>query len=64
MNQNFKTDRSVEWRVELRAAMTPKERTAIPRVKMPELDADYRVRTQREVNEGLSLEQARSHTLP
>lgn len=58
MNQSFKTDRSVEWRVELRAAMTPKERTAIPRVKMPELDADYRVRTQREVNEGLSLEQA------
>jgi glutamate synthase (NADPH/NADH) small chain len=38
--------------------MTPKQRTAIPRVKMPELDAKYRISTQREVNEGLSLEQA------
>ena len=37
------TDRDKEWRVRLRAKLTPKQRTAIPRVKMPELDAAYRV---------------------
>ena len=52
------TDRDKDWRVKLRAKLTPKQRTAIPRVKMPELDAAYRVTTQREVNEGLSYEQA------
>jgi glutamate synthase (NADPH/NADH) small chain len=54
----MKTDRNCKWREELRGLMTPKQRTAIPRVKMPELDAKYRISTQREVNEGLSLEQA------
>ncbi|MCM1116794.1 MAG: NADPH-dependent glutamate synthase [Pseudoflavonifractor sp.] len=39
--------------------MTAKERTAIPRVKMPELDPAYRVTTLiDEVNQGLSAEQA------
>lgn len=53
-----RTDRNSDWRKELRAAMTPKERTSIPRVVMPELDAAYRIHTDREVNEGLSLQQA------
>lgn len=53
-----RTDRNADWRKELRLEMTPKERTAIPRVVMPELDAEYRVHTDREVNEGLSLQQA------
>ena len=51
--------RDSKWRTELRAAMLPKERTAIPRVKMPELDPSYRVTTlNHEVNQGLSREQA------
>lgn len=58
MNQLFKTDREVEWRVKLRNSMSAKERTAIPRVVMPELDPQYRIHSNREVNEGLSLEQA------
>ena len=33
----MRSDREEEWRVKLRAEMTAKERTAIPRVKMPEL---------------------------
>lgn len=53
-----RTDRNREWRVELRASMKPAERTAIPRVVMPELDAEYRVKTHLEVNEGLSIRQA------
>lgn len=51
--------RSAGWRAELRAAMSAKERGAIPRVKMPELDAAYRVTTcSEEVNRGISQEQA------
>ena len=38
------TDRNAEWRKELRASMKAKERTAIERVKMPELDPVYRAR--------------------
>lgn len=52
------TDRNERWREELRATMTAKERTAIPRAEMPELDAKWRICCNREVNEGLSLEQA------
>lgn len=51
--------RDAEWRVALRKAMKPKERTAIPRVKMPELDAQYRSHSRKEeVNLGLNEEQA------
>ena len=47
------------WRTTLRKALKPKERTAIERVKMPELDADYRAKTRlEEVNIGLSPEMA------
>ena len=53
------TDRNAEWRKEVRATMKPKERTAIKRVVMPELDPVYRATTRtEEVNKGLSLEQA------
>lgn len=52
------SDRESDWRVKLRGRLSAKQRTAIPRVKMPELDADYRVTVQQEVNEGLSLSQA------
>ena len=53
------TDRNAEWRKQLRATMKPKERTAIPRVIMPELDPEYRATTRlEEVNTGLTKEQA------
>ena len=52
-------DRNAPWRVELRKAMKPKERTTIPRVKMNELEAGYRSHSRKEeVNLGLNEEQA------
>lgn len=51
--------RDAQWREELRAAMPAKERMAIPRVKMRELDpADRLAYPTAEVNMGLSPEQA------
>lgn len=50
--------RDAEWRGQLRSAMTPKERKAIPRAKMNELPPAYRVTCNEEVNQGLSEEQA------
>lgn len=52
------TDRNDKWREELRATHTPKERTAIPRVKVSELDPEWRLSCSLEVSEGISLEQA------
>ena len=53
------TDPKAEWRQELRKSMKPKERMAIERVKMPELDPVYRATTRtEEVNTGLTKEQA------
>ena len=53
------TDRNAAWRDELRKSMKPKERTAIPRVAMPELEPAYRVTTRtEEVNIGLTKEMA------
>ncbi|MDO4931468.1 MAG: bifunctional dihydroorotate dehydrogenase B NAD binding subunit/NADPH-dependent glutamate synthase [Prevotellaceae bacterium] len=53
------TDRKAPWREELRKAMKPKERTAIERVIMPELDPVYRATTRlEEVNKGLTKEMA------
>ncbi len=57
---NITTDssRNDAWREGLRNAMTAKERTSIPRVKMPELDPAYRITCNEEVNQGLSAEAA------
>lgn len=53
------TNRDAEWRKALRASMKPKERTAIERVKMSELDPVYRATTRtEEVNIGLTKEMA------
>ncbi|MCI6503139.1 MAG: bifunctional dihydroorotate dehydrogenase B NAD binding subunit/NADPH-dependent glutamate synthase [Prevotella sp.] len=53
------TDRKAPWREELRKSMKPKERTAIQRVIMPELDPVYRSTTRlEEVNKGLTKEMA------
>ena len=52
-------ERNALWRNNLRKLLKPKERIGIERVKMPELDADYRA-TKRleEVNKGLTREMA------
>jgi len=53
------TDRNAEWRKALRTSMKPKERGAIARVQMPELDPVYRATTRlEEVNIGLTKEMA------
>ena len=52
-------DRNADWRKDLRASMKVKERTAIPRVSMPELDPEYRATTRlEEVNIGLTKDMA------
>lgn len=57
-NISTSAPRDSQWREELRKATPVKERTSIPRVKMPELDAAYRVTCNDEVNQGLSEEAA------
>ena len=53
-----RSDRNEQWREELRAMYSAKQRTVIPRVKMPELPMPYRVTVDDEVRQGLSVEQA------
>lgn len=51
--------RDAAWREELRKSMKAKERTSIPRVEMPELEAEYRSHSRKEeVNLGLTEERA------
>ena len=57
-NPNTISPRSAAWREQLRRAMPAKERTAIPRVRMTELDPAYRITCSEEVNQGISAEQA------
>lgn len=53
------TDRNAVWRKELRAVIKPKERAAIDRVVMPELEPGYRSTTRKEeVNKGLTMDMA------
>lgn len=54
----LKTERAAEWRETLRKTIKNKERTDIPRVKMPEVDPIVRSRNYDEVNLGLTIEQA------
>ena len=59
IEEEDETSRNAAWRQELRKAMKAKERTAIPRVEMNELDPEYRSRSRKEeVNLGLTEEQA------
>lgn len=53
-----KQHRDEEWREELRKSKTAKERMTTPRVRMPELSPEYRVKCNEEVNQGLSVEMA------
>ena len=53
------TNRDAAWRVELRSKMKPKERTAIERCPMPELEPAYRAtKLREEVNTGFTKEMA------
>ncbi|MCH5346406.1 MAG: NADPH-dependent glutamate synthase [Muribaculaceae bacterium] len=52
------SSRDSEWREQLRADLSARERTAIPRASMSMLHGNYRVTCNREVNLGLSREQA------
>lgn len=53
------TDRNAVWRKELRAVTRPKERAAIDRVVMPELEPGYRSTMRKEeVNKGLTMDMA------
>lgn len=50
--------RNQEWRTKLKKSITAKERTGIERIKMPEVNADERIRSNVEVNIGISTEMA------
>lgn len=52
------TSREAAWREELRSAMSAKERTAIPRVEMPHVSPEERIKSNVEVNSGLTHEMA------
>src|SRR5690554_1194916 len=58
MSEYLKTERAREWREALRKSMKNRERTAIPRVHMPEIDPTVRRHNYEEVNLGLTPELA------
>jgi glutamate synthase (NADPH/NADH) small chain len=57
-NPSPSPNRNEPWREALRKGLKNKDRMAIPRVKMPELDAAYRIHNYEEVNRGLLPNQA------
>ena len=59
LEETISESRDSEWRKELRASMKPKERMAIERCQMTELDPTYRARQlKEEVNQGLTAQVA------
>ena len=59
MEEAINKSRDAEWRKQLRSSMKPKERMAIERCTMPELDPAYRAtQLKEEVNQGLSAQVA------
>jgi glutamate synthase (NADPH/NADH) small chain len=58
VDPGIETSRDQAWRVELRQRIKPRERSNIPRVRMPETDSRVRIRSQVEVNSGLTAEMA------
>ena len=57
-NDILAQSRAEAWREDLRKAKNAKERSSVPRVKMPELDAAYRITCKEEVNQGITEEMA------
>ncbi len=62
-NSYLKSERSQEWREELRKKIKAKDRTDVPRVKMNEVDAMERVQSYIEVNSGLTQDQAQNEAM-
>ena len=58
LSEKLKQERDADWRIEVRNSKKNKERTAIPRVSMPEAHPEERSRSYVEVNCGLTSEQA------
>lgn len=58
LKENITSRRAEAWREELRKIIKNKERLSIPRVKMNELNPEYRSHNNKEVNLGLTAEQA------
>lgn len=56
--EDIETGRNAAWREELRKALSAKERAAIPRAKMTQLDPEYRIHNSEEVNRGLNADEA------
>lgn len=56
----LKAERDEAWRKEVRDSIKPKDRMALPRVKMHEVEPNIRNKSYVEVNEGLTLEEARN----
>ena len=56
--QELSKERNQEWRTELRSTLNAKERSNLPRGKMPELDPAERILGFTEVNKGLSEDMA------
>lgn len=59
INNNQKEPRNQEWRAALKKSIPAKERTNIERVRMPEADAAERIKSNVEVNIGITPEMAR-----
>lgn len=57
-SQELSKERNQEWRNELRKTLNAKERSNLPRVKMPEMDPAARILGFGEVNTGLSEDMA------
>ncbi len=58
VKERLKTEYQKTWRQELRRALSVKERSKIPRQKMPERPAEVRIKDFCEVNLGLEAEAA------
>lgn len=56
--EKLKLERDEEWRVNARGLMKSKDRTSIERVKMHEVDPAERIKSNIEVNQGLTQEEA------
>ncbi|MDE5632194.1 MAG: NAD(P)-binding protein, partial [Muribaculaceae bacterium] len=56
--EDIETGRNAAWREELRTSLSAKERAAIPRAKMTQLDPEYRIHNSEEVNRGLNADEA------
>jgi glutamate synthase (NADPH/NADH) small chain len=57
-NDYLKSEREQKWRSELRGTLKNKERTAMSRVKMNEVEPEVRIQSIVEVNKGLTVTEA------